>query len=119
GITFIGTEGRIYVNRGRFEGVPESLVETPLEEHKIQLYASSDHIGDWLTCMRTRKRPICDVEVGARTVTVCHLANLAYWNRQHLKWDPKRESFVDGFGDNAWRDRLYRDPWSLKAVVKA
>lgn len=119
GITFIGSEGRIYVNRGKFESTPESLVETPLSEHKIQLYESNDHIGDWLQCIATRKRPVCDVEIGARTVTVCHLANLAYWNRQRLEWDPKAESFINGHGDNAWRDRTYRDPWSLSRVLKA
>lgn len=119
GITFVGATGRIYVNRGKFESTPETLVETPLAQHKIQLYESNDHIGNWLDCIVSRKRPICDVEVGARTVSVCHLVNLAYWNRQRLEWDPKKESFVGGHGDNAWRDRTYRDPWSLSRVLKA
>ena len=119
GVTFKGTDGQIYVNRGKFESTPESLVEIPLESHKIQLYESNDHIGNWLQCIRTRKRPICDVEVGARTVTVCHLANLAYWNGKTLKWDAAKEEFVGGFGDNAWKDRLYRAPWTLDAIVKA
>ncbi len=117
GVTFIGSEGRIYVNRGKFESTPESLVEMPLDAMKIQLYESNDHIGDWLGCVRSRKRPICDVEVGARTVTVCHLANLAYLNHRHLKWDPKREVFLEDYGDNAWLDRLYRDPWTLDKVL--
>ena len=117
GVTFTGTEGKIHVNRGKFESTPESLVETPLDQHKIRLYESNDHIGDWLSCIRTRKRPICDVEVGARTVSVCHLVNIAYWTRQHLKWDPRKELFTQG--DNAWKTRTYRDPWSLKTVLKA
>jgi len=117
GITFTGSEGRIHVNRGKFESTPESLVETQLASHAIQLYESNDHIGDWLQCIHTRKRPICDVEVGARTVTVCHLANLAYWNRKRLEWDPKSETFMNGHGDNSWLDRAYRDPWSLKRVL--
>lgn len=119
GVTFLGTEGRIYVNRGKFESTPESLVETPLDQHKIRLYESNDHIGDWLGCIRSRKRPICDVEVGARTVSVCHLVNLAYWTGKRMQWDPKREVFVGGFGDNAWKDRLYRAPWTLDQIVRA
>lgn len=119
GITFFGSEGRIYVNRGKFESTPESLVETQLDKHKIQLYESNDHIGNWLQCIRSGKLPICDVEVGARTVSVCHLANLAYWNRKRLEWDPKAESFVNGNGDNAWLDRPYREPWSLNRVLQA
>lgn len=119
GVTFIGTEGRIYVNRGKFESTPETLVETPLEQHKIQLAESNDHIGNWLECIRTRKRPICDVEVGARTVSVCHLVNLAYWNGRRLKWDPKKETFQEGFGDPAWLDRPYRGEWNLDRVRRA
>lgn len=119
GVTFIGSEGRIYVNRGKFESTPESLVESPLDQHRIQLYDSNDHIGDWLTCIGTRKRPICDVEVGARTVSVCHLVNLAYWNGKRLKWDARKERFIEGFGDNAWLDRPYRGPWTLDNVRKA
>jgi len=117
GVIFFGSQGRIRVNRGQFESDPESLVETPLAAHRTQLYESNDHIGDWLQCIGTRKRPICDVEVGARSVTVCHLANLAYWNRQRLEWDPKREVFLNGHGDNAWLDRPYREPWTLSRVV--
>ena len=41
------------------------------------------------TASASRKRPICDVEIGARSVTVCHLGNLAYWNHRKLRWDPK------------------------------
>lgn len=119
GVTFHGSDGKIYVNRGKFESTPESLVEIPLDQHKIQLEESNDHIGNWLSCMRTRKRPICDVEVGARTVSVCHLVNLAYWNQQELHWDPKREVFVDGKGDNGWKQRPYRTPWTLDAIVRA
>ncbi len=119
GITFFGSEGRIYVNRGKFESTPETLVETKLANHKIQLYESNDHIGDWLHCIETRKRPICDVEVGARTVSVCHLVNLAYWNNRRLRWDPKHEQFLPGFGDNAWLDRLYRGNWNLDRVRNA
>ena len=47
------------------------------------------HRRDWLNCIRSRKKPIADVEIGARSVTVCHLGNLAYWNHRTLRWDPK------------------------------
>lgn len=119
GITFHGSEGRIYVNRGKFESTPESLVEVPLDQHAIRLYESNDHIGDWLKCIQTRKIPICDVEVGARTVTVCHLANLAYWHHQRLEWDPAAEAFLGGTGDPSWLDRPYREPWTLARTLRA
>jgi len=64
-------------------------------------------------CIRSRKRPICDVETGARTVTVCHLANLGYWNKRPLRWDPGQERFVDDTEANGWLARTPRGPWKV------
>ena len=61
--------------------------------------------------MRSRKLPICDVEIGCRSVTVCHLGNLAYWNHRKLKWDPKNEKFIGDDEANTWLDRAKRGPW--------
>jgi len=105
GVTFIGTDGKIFVDRGKFEATPESIAQEPLGENAIRLYASSNHQQDWLDCVRSRKRPICDVEIGCRSVTVCHLGNLAYWNHRRLKWDPKKEKFVGDKEANTWLDR--------------
>lgn len=78
------------------------------------MHESNNHLGDRVQCIRSRKRPIWDVEIGARTVTVCHLVNLSYHhNNAHLKWDPAEEKFVDGTGDAAWLDAPYRGPWKL------
>ena len=79
------------------------------------MYKSTNHFGDWLKCIETREKPICDVEVGARTVSVCHLVNLAYLNDAHLKWDPAKEQFVGGTGNPKWLDIPHREPWTIKA----
>lgn len=110
GVTFNGTEGSIHVDRGRFEAHPESLAEAPLGDKAIRLCASSDHLQDWLNCTRSRKLPICDVEIGCRSVTVCHLGNLAYWNHRRLHWNPKTEQFVGDAEANTWLDRPERAP---------
>lgn len=54
--------------------------------------------------------------IGARGVTVCHLANLAYWNHRRLRWDPKNWSFIGDTEANTWLDRTRRDPWQLPKV---
>jgi predicted dehydrogenase len=125
GITFYGDKGKIYVNRGRFElwlgeqsktqsaGQAEQMYAELLPANPVRLYKSTDHSGDWLNSIRTRKPPICDVEIGARTVTVCHLVNLCYYHGQPLKWDPKTEKFVDGTGKPEWLTREYRQPWMV------
>lgn len=111
GVKFIGTSGSIYVDRGKFQADPEAIGREPLDALPVQLYASTNHLKDWLDCVRTRKLPICDVEIGCRSVTVCHLGNLAYWNHRRLKWDPKKERFIGDKEANTWLDRTKRAPW--------
>jgi hypothetical protein len=53
------------------------------------------------------------VEVGARTVSVCHLVNLAYYHGKRIKWDPKNEKFTGGTGDPKWLDVPHRSPWEI------
>ena len=91
----------------------DAIAREYLPPNAIHLYKSDDHKADWLACIRNRKRPICDVDVGAHTVTVCHLVNLAYYHGQRMKWDPKGQKFIAGTGDKQWLDRTYRDPWKL------
>jgi hypothetical protein len=57
-----------------------------------------------------------DVEIGARSVTVCHLGNLAYWNHRPLHWDPQHWQFVGDAEANQWLDREHRDPWKLPSL---
>jgi predicted dehydrogenase len=126
GVTFHGPKGRIMVNRGKFKfwmgdkqiaedtgAIPDVMTEY-LNDRSIRLYESSSHQGDFVECIRSRKKPIADVEIGARTVTVCHLVNLSYYHdNAAMKWDPAAEQFVDGKGDPGWLDVPYRAPWKL------
>ncbi len=116
GATFVGTDGKVFVNRGYLASEPADLIKQPPGEKDVHLYKSPGHQRDWLNCVRSRKRPICDVEVGARSVTVCHLGNLAYWNHRKLRWDPKEWHFVDDAEANRWLDRERRDGYQLPKV---
>jgi predicted dehydrogenase len=115
GVTFVGSDGRVYVNRGYIASDPVDLHKKEIPE-KDRLYNSPGHQRDWLNCVRSRKRPICDVEIGARSVTVCHLGNLAYWNHRKLRWDPKEWHFIDDAEANKWLDRERREGYQLPKV---
>jgi predicted dehydrogenase len=116
GIYFVGTKGDIEVDRGFFKSYPDSIGQQPIGPTDINLYKSNDHLGDWMTCVRNRKRPICDVEIGCRTVTVCHLGNIAYWTGRPLKWDPVKEEITNDAEAARWLDRPMRSPWRLLEV---
>jgi predicted dehydrogenase len=116
GVAFIGSEGKIFVDRGYKASDPKEIITQPLGDKDVHLYKSPGHHRDWLNCVRSRKRPICDVEIGARSVTVCHLGNLAYWNHRKLYWDPKEWRFVNDAEANTWLDRARREPYHLPRV---
>ena len=111
GCTFVGTDGTLYITRGKLTSDPEDIVKQPLADDEVHLYKSPGHHRDWIDCIKSRKRPVADVEIGARSVTVCHLGNLAYWNHRKLKWDPKAWRFIDDDEANTWLDRTRRTPW--------
>jgi len=116
GCFFTGTKGTLHIDRGVLTSEPAGIVEEPLGQNEVHLYRSPGHHRDWIDCVRFRKRPLCDVEIGARTAAIIHLGNLAYWNHRKLKWDPKRWQFNDDNEANSWRDRPRRDPWRLPSV---
>jgi len=70
-------------------------------------------IGDFLYCVKTRERPFRDIEVAHRTVTVCHLANIAYWIGRSIKWDPVKEEIIGDAEATRWLDRPKREPWRI------
>ncbi|MEX2380842.1 MAG: Gfo/Idh/MocA family oxidoreductase [Opitutales bacterium] len=113
GVLFQGTEGEIEVNRGHLRTTPDSLMRQRLKPSDVHLYNSPGHHADWLQCIRTRRRPICDVEIGASTINVCHLGNIALWLDRPIKWDPEKEEIVGDPEAARWLDRSSREPWGL------
>ena len=113
GVLFTGTTGTVETNRGRLRTSPESLKDQKIGPDEIHLYESRNHYVDWLDAVRKRSKPICDIETGCRSVTVCHLGNIAYKLGRPLKWDPEREVFVGDDDANRLLSRPMRSPWYL------
>ncbi len=133
GVHFFGTEGEVMVNRGRFAfkrggemiasftGQKDTVCAAEvakaekafLRDAKIKLYASSNHLKDFLNCVESRRKPITNEQVGGRSAICCHLMNLCYFHGQKIKWDPKDLAFRDGTGDPQWLTRDYRAPWRV------
>ncbi len=94
-IEFVGTKGTVWVSRNDFlETDPADLAARPLRGEDTHLYASDDHHTDFLRCVRTRQRPIADVEIGHRTATICHLNAIAAQVGRAVRWDPAGEEIV-------------------------
>jgi len=75
---------------------------------------------DWLSSMRTRKRPLCEVEDGHKVAVACNLANMSLRLGRAIKWDPDKEQVVGDKEAQAMCAKQYRAPWDgvLRSLVK-
>jgi predicted dehydrogenase len=117
GAIFIGEKGKLTIDRGRCKSEPEEIAKEPIRSDDIHLAKSNDHIRNWLDCIKSRQRPVADVEIGHRSATVCHLGNIARWLGRRLRWDPVQEQFPDDSEANAYLDRSRRKPYELPETI--
>jgi predicted dehydrogenase len=115
GCTFVGEKGTIFVNRRTIESDPPEILKEELKDMDVHLYVSKNHHANWLECMRSRKLPICDAEIGHRSATVCHLGNIAIRTGRKITWDPVKEQIVGDKEAAAMATKTYREPWKLVA----
>ncbi|MFO0818261.1 MAG: Gfo/Idh/MocA family oxidoreductase [Pirellulales bacterium] len=113
GATFIGSKGKIQVTRGKIVGDPADLIAAPLGDGDVKLYVSGNHHKNFLECIKTRKLPICDVEIGHRSASACHLGNIAIRTGRKIRWDSAKEQILDDSEAAAMLERAYRAPWKL------
>ncbi len=113
GCFFTGTKGTLHIDRGVLVSDPPGLIQEPLRPDEVHLPQSPGHHRNWLDCIKSRQRPIADVEIGARSVAIVQLGNLAYGNHRTLKWDPHAWKFVGDREANRWLDRSRREAWPL------
>jgi predicted dehydrogenase len=119
GIRFEGTDGWLWVNRDQLQASDPDLLRTPLPEGAVRLYESKDHMGNFFDCVRTRRAPICDVETGHRSATMCHLGAIAMRTGRSLTWDAGAERFVGAHAAeaNAQMARPMRAPYDYSYVA--
>jgi predicted dehydrogenase len=118
GVRFEGSNGWIWVNRGNLTASDKSLLETPVPEGAQRLYKSDDHMANFFECVRSRKLPIADVEIGHRSATVCHLGVIGLRSGLKLSWDGQHEQFT---GENAktgnrYIEREMRKPYDYSFI---
>jgi len=109
-IQFIGTEGTLEVAREFIRTSKPEIATLKIEDKARKVYYSDNHYQDWIDSIKSRKKPICDVEVGHRTSTVCNAVNIAYDLQKPLKWDPVKEKFDNHYANNQI-SRSYRGQW--------
>jgi predicted dehydrogenase len=116
-----GTIGTVYTTNSRYEIVPErgGAFQDPRPRRKGEVVKATDGdldqqaARDFLDNVKSRKRPLADVEEGHRSTTFAHIANIALAVRKRLDWDPTTELFTNCDEANQLLHYEYRKPWSL------
>lgn len=124
GAIFICEKGKLEINRNKFTSNPPEIALQLLKSLDIQeeerkwsdslaLWQAKWHLQNWLDCIRSRQLPVADVEIGHRSVSVCHLANIARATNRTLRWDPIAESFLEDSTANQLLTRQRRTEFGL------
>jgi predicted dehydrogenase len=121
GIMFHGTEGTLYVNREFFEILPEKKpgpdkkpidrIDPLKEQHSNNEHLA--HVRNFLDCVKSRQKPISDIEVGHRSTSACLLANVSYRSGQSITWDGKTERITSSKEPARYLSKAYRKGWWL------
>ena len=92
-----------------------SSIRTPLGPGDVRLYRprNNDHNGNWLECIRTRKKTICNEEVGYRSGSLCQLIAIMDRLKRPLKYDPVKAEFPGDDEANRLLDTPKRSPWQI------
>lgn len=120
GARFVGAKATLTIDRNDFSTDPPDFVKNPPERAVREKWEgpgwiSRPHMANWLDCVKSRQTPNADVEIGHRSISVCHLLNMARELGRKLKWDPDKEIFPDDSEATAKLDRPRRKGWELPA----
>jgi predicted dehydrogenase len=116
GVKFEGPDGWLFVTRGKIEASKPEILKDTFASSDVRLPVSNDHMGNFFESVKSRKPPICDVEIGHRSASICHLGGIALRQGRKLKWDAVKEMFVDDKDADTHLAREQRKPWTYDTV---
>jgi len=124
-----GTKGTLYVDETGYRIIPtrpgqfqtwEKLMEPEAEDVKFTMGSDGSNadstagqIHNFLECVKSRKKPNCDLEEGHRSTSFAHLANISLAVKQRLEWDHVNERFTNSEKANQMLSYEFRKPWKL------
>lgn len=113
GMKFQGTEGELIVDRGTFVVKPKSLGIGEIVYEPEKSWANPAHHHNFFECVRTRRRPVADINQGFHSTIPVLLAGIALKTKRKLNWDGEAMRFIDDDAANRYLTRSYRAPWHL------
>ncbi|MDZ7690916.1 MAG: Gfo/Idh/MocA family oxidoreductase [Balneolaceae bacterium] len=113
GIMFHGTEGTLFVDRGKLTLTPEPGSRLEALNMEVEENARAKHVRNFLDCIKSRNKPICDVEIGHHSTVTAHLGNIAFRSEERIQWNSKTEQVQNSEEANNLVTGFYRKPWTI------
>ncbi len=120
GLAFYGENGTMVLTRAGWEVIPvvsndkARMEAVPFKKGEGKgLY---NHVGNMLSCIKSRELPNADVAIGAKVAKMSHLANISSRLGRGLVWDDAKSIFVNDPDATAFVKAYYRDPWKLPVL---
>ncbi|MDQ2658415.1 MAG: Gfo/Idh/MocA family oxidoreductase [Bacteroidota bacterium] len=119
GVAFIGNNGTLVVNREGWEVIAES--ENKVDKTQVIPLQPADqashekHVQNFIESVRSRKRPICEIEDGHNVAILAHIGNIAYRTGSRLIYDETQGNFHDDQANKLLKP-VYRSPWKFPSV---
>jgi len=113
GACFVGTKGRLAVDRSNIVSYPARILKEPLQPDDERVYHADSHSGNFLDCIRTRRQTICNPEVAAYTMNAILVGGIALALQRTLRWDPVKLTFSGEESANRLLSYTPRAPWRI------
>ena len=114
GIRFVGTEGWIHITGGgALNASPVEVLKSVIGPDEIHLYASPGHHRNFLDSIKTRQPAAASAEVGHHATTTCNLVEISARLGRKVKWDARKDRFVEDYEANRMLGRATRSPWRI------
>ena len=113
GACFVGTEGRIAVDRSNLVSYPASILKQPLRPGDSRVYHADRHSGNFLDCIRTRRLTICHPDTAVYTMNAILIGGISLALKRSVKWEPARLAFAGDDEANRLLSYSKRPPWRI------
>jgi predicted dehydrogenase len=113
GVTFEGSDGWVWVNRGAIEASPNRLLDYEPGPNEVHLYKSDNHYRNFIDCVISRQEPIAPIEQAHRSITIAHLGNISLRLGRDIRWDPDHEKIIGDEKASEMLSRPMRKPWTI------
>ncbi|MCK4294054.1 MAG: gfo/Idh/MocA family oxidoreductase, partial [Planctomycetes bacterium] len=113
GTAFEGADGWVHVNRGGISASSPEILKTQFRANDLRLPVSSNHVRNLLDCVKSRAKTVAHIDDSVQSDIICQISDIAIRLEQKLRWDSKKEIFVNNDAANRRLSRVMRSPWKL------